>query len=212
MRVSDEEKARFGRDLHDSLCQNLAGIAALSTTLSRQLAPQNKVASAAAAEINRLLGDTIVEARNLARGLNPLELDGSGLIGALDTLAVSTRALFHISCTFLCNRPSVRLGADVETHLYRIAQEAVRNAVSHGRATEVSVTLHLEKTEGLLTIADDGVGIAADAGHGSGMHTMKYRAHRIGASLRVRPRRDHGTCVECVFGLLTADSDAASHG
>jgi signal transduction histidine kinase len=202
--ISDREKDRLGRDLHDGLCQKLAGIVALSTTLSRQLASESEPAAAGATEITRLLKQAIIEARNLARGLNPVELDGIGLVGALNTLAANIQSLFKISCTFRCSCPSLRLGSDFETHLYRIAQEAVQNAVKHSRAKRISVTLNLEKGRGALVVLDDGIGIASDVSDGNGLHTMNYRARLIGASLWVRPQRGRGTRVDCVFGLPAA--------
>ncbi|MGH7937824.1 MAG: sensor histidine kinase, partial [Chthoniobacterales bacterium] len=193
LEIADREKDRLGRELHDGLCQNLAGIAALSATLGRQLAPHNQPAAEAAAEINRLLCGTMTEARNLAHGLNPVELNGSGLIAALKTLAHNTEVLFSLSCTFRCNRFSSALGAEVERHLYRIIQEAVRNAVSHGRPSDISISLRFAKNKGVLIIRDNGPGFAASASHGHGLETMKYRAALIGAPLLVRPDSRRGT-------------------
>ena len=210
--ISDREKDRLGRDLHDSLCQNLAGIAALTTALSRRLATHDQAAAAAAVEIGHLLKTAIIETRNLARGLNPVELTGSGLVGALDEFAVNIQARFRISCVFHCNHPSFRLGATVETHLYRIVQESVQNAISHGRANQVTVTLRFEEAVGTLMVQDDGIGIPTDACHGKGMHTMAYRARLIGASLWVRPDVGSGTRVDCVFGVSSSPSESASHG
>ncbi len=201
LEISDREKDRIGRDLHDGLCQKLAGITALSATLSRQLGPHS-APGAAAAEIALLLQQTIVEARNLARGLNPVNLDGSGLIGALDVFATNTQSLFGISCTFRCNRSSILLGGEVENHLYRIAQEAVQNAVSHSRAARITITLNFAKGMGSLVIRDNGTGIKQDHSCGNGMHTMAYRARLIGAALSIGPSQQRGTRVECTFRLV----------
>lgn len=208
--ISDHEKDRLGRDLHDGLCQNLAGIAALSTTLGRQLAALNAPAAAAATEIAQLLNQAVAQARDLARGLNPVELDGIGLIGALDTLVRNIEAMFLISCTFCCKHRTFRLPAEIETHLYRITQEAVQNAVKHGRATRITVTLRLENGQGTLAIRDNGVGIPASSGPGNGMHTMNYRARLIGASLWLQALR-RGTRVVCVFGLPPAPEELENH-
>jgi PAS domain S-box-containing protein len=208
--ISDREKDRLGRDLHDGLCQNLAGIAALSTTLGRQLAQLNVPAAAAAAEIAQLLNQAVAQARDLARGLNPVELDGIGLIGALDTLASNIQAIFRLTCAFRCNHRAFRLPAEVETHLYRIAQEAVQNAVKHGRARRIFVTLSLGSGQGTLAIRDDGVGIPPNYGAGNGMHTMNYRARLIGASLWMQALR-RGTRLACVFGLPPGPDETTSH-
>lgn len=209
--ISDREKDRLGRDLHDGLCQNLAGIAALCATLSAQLVPKSKPA-AAAAEIARLLNDSIAEAHRLARGLNPVGLNGNGLSGALDAFATNIEALFGVSCTYRSNRPSFQLKPEVETHLYRIVQESVRNAITHGKAKHIDLALRLDSTTGTLTIRDDGTGIDPVACLGNGMHTMNYRARLIGASLWVRPRRGCGTRVDCVFGAPSASLEGERHG
>lgn len=209
--ISDREKDRLGRDLHDGLCQNLAGIAALCATLSAQLVPKSKPANAAA-EIARLLNDSIAEAQRLARGLNPVGLNGTGLSGALDAFATNIGALFGVSCTYRSNRPSFHLRPEVETHLYRIVQESVRNAITHGKAKKIDLALRLDSNTGTLTIRDDGTGIEADARVGNGMHTMNYRARLIGASLWVRPRRGCGTRVDCVFGIPSASLEGERNG
>jgi PAS domain S-box-containing protein len=198
--ISDREKDRLGRDLHDGLCQNLAGIAALSTTLSRKLAG-NEQAAADAAEISRLLNQAVAETRDLARGLSPVELERAGLCVALETFAANVRALFHVACALRCNRPAFRLRPDVERHLYRIAQEAVRNAVSHGQARRIRLTLRFDSGRGILAIADNGVGIPEEDRSQVEFHSLDYRTRMIGASLRVRRRPRHGTRVECVFDL-----------
>jgi len=202
--ISDREKERLGRELHDGLCQNLAGIAALSTTLSKRLgASADAVASAAAAEIAKLLNEAIGEARNLARGLGPLGLDEVGLDGALETLALNVQNLFNVSCTFDCECPVHELHREVEAHLFRITQEAVNNAVVRGRAERIDISLGIKEGEGLLIVRDDGVGVPEEARNsdGIGMHTMAYRSRLIGGSLEVRRRAPGGTSVSCAFPL-----------
>jgi len=203
LEISDREKERLGRELHDGLCQNLAGIAALSSTLSRKLAPSSEPAAAHAAEITRLLNDTIGHARELARGLNPIGLEEIGLAAALQALASNIQGLFQVSCTFQCDRPFPRLSPKSEAHLYRIAQEAVNNATTHGRGKRIEIGLSFRNGEGLLKIHDNGVGIPEEAfaGKGSGLHTMAYRSHLIGASLQVRRLARRGTAVTCTFRL-----------
>jgi len=177
-----------GRELHDGLCQNLAGIAALSATLARKLAAGADPAAADAAEITRLLNETIGHAHDLARGLNPVGLTQLGLAAALEVLAANVQALFRVSCRFQCDRPLLRLDPAVETHLYRITQEAVNNAITHGRGRRIEISLSFQGGKGLLSIRDDGVGIPkkALAGQGLGLHTMDYRSRLIGASLQVQ--------------------------
>jgi signal transduction histidine kinase len=162
-----------------------------------------------AAEITGLLNEAIGEARGLARGLAPVGLDEAGLGGALEILVVNVQYLFRTSCTLDCDRRFPRLPRETGAHLFRIAQEAVRNALSRGRADRVGISLSSQGGKGLLSVRDDGVGLAEPAGacDGIGMHTMAYRARLIGGALDVRRRARGGTAVTCTFPLPeTADS------
>jgi len=204
LEIADLEKERLGRELHDGLCQSLAGIAALSSTLSRRLAASSEsAASSMAAEITKLLNETITQARDLARGLGPVGLNEAGLDGALETLALNVQHLFSVSCTFECDRPFLRLCREMEAHLFRIAQEAVSNAVAHGRASRIEIGLSSKDGEGILSVRDDGVGLPRELLdlNGIGMHTMAYRARLIGGSLEVRRRSRRGTALTCAFPL-----------
>ncbi len=202
--ASDREKERMGRELHDGLCQNLAGIAALSATLARKLAARDDPAAAAAVEITALLQQTIGEARDLARGLNPAgRLAQMGVAAALQVLAANVKALHLVDCTFAGNRNFPRLDLAAEAHLYRIAQEAVQNAIAHGRAKRIAISLRILDGEGSLRIRDNGVGMprAHAAAEGHGLRSMDYRAGLIGASLRVERAPPRGTIVLCRFPL-----------
>lgn len=204
LEILDRERERLGRELHDGLCQNLAGIAALTASLSKRLLASSEPATAAAAaEIGELLKGTIEEARNLARGLGPMGLDELGLEGVLEALAVNVRHLFGVSCSFDSDGPVDGLGREAESHLFRIAQEAVNNGISHGKAGHIEIELSAKQGEGRLCVEDDGVGLPEAEGNpeGIGMHTMAYRARLIGGSLEVRRRDRGGTRVTCVFSL-----------
>lgn len=140
LEILDRERQRLGRELHDGLCQSLAGIAALSSALSRSLAASGQSEPAAAAdEIVRLLNEAIGEARDLARGLSLIGVNDAGLVGGLKTLARNVSHAYRISCTFASDRRCPQLPREMQTHLMWIAQEAVRNAFAHGRADRVAI-------------------------------------------------------------------------
>ena len=204
LEIADHEKQRLGRELHDGLCQSLAGIAALAATLSRSLAANAEPGPAAAAdEIVQLLNEMIGQARDLAHGLGPFGLNGAGLAGGLETLARNVRHTYRASCTLAWDScPALR--DETATHLVRIAQEAVRNAFAHGRADQIDISLETVDGSGLLSIRDNGVGLSEDHRNhdGIGLHTMHYRARAIGGSLTVRRRPEGGTVVACAFRLL----------
>ncbi len=205
LEIADREKERLGLELHDGLCQSLAGIAALSSTLSRRLATHaDTTESDAAAEINQLLNEAIGQARDLAHGLSPIGLNIIGLQGTLETLSINAQQWFNMTCTLTCDCACPRLHHEVERHLFRIAQEAVNNAVKHGQADRVEISLRVKDKEGLLSIRDNGVGMSENPGdsNGIGLHTMLYRARMIGGSLKVRQRKQCGMAVICAFPLI----------
>lgn len=205
LEIADWEKERLGQELHDSLCQNLAGIAALSSTLSRNLTSNNDIDYAPAArEIASLIGDAIAETRNLARGLGPLDLGRAGFDGALESLVSGVRDRFEIDSSLELH-PSVIEHASNKTqhHIFRIAQEALSNAVKHGQAKRIDVALVGAGPGAELRVLDDGVGLPENpAAHdGSGMQTMAYRSKLIEGSLGVRSRPGGGTEVVCSFPI-----------
>jgi signal transduction histidine kinase len=190
--------------LHDGLCQSLAGLAALSSALSRSLASNGQPGPAAAAdEIVRLLNETIVEARALAHGLGPIGLNGAGLLGGIETLARNVRYTYRASCTFAYDSRYPGLRDETEAFLVRIAQEAVRNSITHGRADRIDISLACVGGSGRLHIRDNGVGLSEDDRNhdGIGLHTMDYRARAIGGSLTVAEHPGGGTVVACGFPL-----------
>jgi len=205
LEVLDRERERLGRELHDGLCQSLAGVAALSSTLSKRLAANSGSAAsgAMAAEIATLLNESIIQARDLAHGLGPVGLNEAGLDGALESLALGVQHLLRVTCTLQCDRPCLRPRPEAASHLVRIAQEAVNNAIAHGRADRIEISLGSKDGLGLLSIKDNGVGMPEEAptSGGIGLHTMAYRARLIGGSLEVRRRAPHGTAVTCAFPL-----------
>ncbi len=202
LEIMDREKERLGQELHDGLGQTLAGIAALSSSLSARLTQSAE--SAAAAEITALLNEAIGEARDLAHGFGPIGLNGAGLGPALEDLATNVQHRFRIPCELTRGHSFQRLREDVEAHLYRVAQEAVNNSVVHGRPERVEISLSSNGGEGVLSVRDDGLGLPEEAGDsdGIGLHTMAYRARLIGGSLEVRRRRRGGTTVACTFPLV----------
>jgi signal transduction histidine kinase len=217
LEIVDRERARLGRELHDGLCQSLAGIAALASALSKSLAAKDEPGPAAAAdEITRLLQEAIGEARDLARTLGPFAPRVGGLHGFIETLARNVSRTYRISCSFACDLNCPALPLETEVHLLRIAQEAVRNAISHGQADQIEISLECVDGSGLLSIRDNGAGLSKDCrDHGGiGLHTMDYRARAIGGSLTLARARPHGgTVVVCAFPVATTPelSRAAEH-
>ncbi|MCW1883468.1 histidine kinase [Luteolibacter flavescens] len=189
LEVSEREQQRIGHELHDSLCQHLTGTAFAAQVLSGSLSGQGNGLAKDADHLVAMIGDGIDLSRKLARGLAPVELDGDGLMTGLRELVRQTEER-GVMCALETPVQLPGLEPAVTTQLFRICQEAVRNAVSHGDGVEISV--RLEKTDG------GGVGMeirnecgkpdgkarpATDAGGGIGLHIMRYRASMIGAEL-----------------------------
>lgn len=201
LRVSDAEKDRIGSDLHDGLGQYLTGISCLSAALRDKLQAQKRGEAEEAATISSLVQEAIAQTRALARGLCPVQLETSGLETALEDLTVQVQRLHGIECQFEAEGPGDACETSVAIHLYRIAQEAINNAIKHAQAKRIVVSLDFSKEHKTLTIEDDGCGFDPQSDHApsSGMSLMPYRAAMIGGSLTVTSQPAAGTKVECRF-------------
>jgi two-component system CheB/CheR fusion protein len=138
----------------------------------------------------------------VARGLVPVRLEENGLASALEELAINTANLFKVRCTFSGDEKPAALENSAALHLYYIAQEAVQNAVKHGQASTVAISLSRADRRCWLTVQDDGVGFqlpGGGTGTGMGIRIMRYRALVIGATLDLKSQPGHGTQVTCVF-------------
>jgi PAS domain S-box-containing protein len=201
--VSEQEKRRIGQDLHDGLGQYLTGIACMAKALQQKLADKKRVETADAAKIALLVNKTISQARDLARGLCPVELENSDLRMALQELTEGVEKLFGVSCTFECPESMVIADAAASIHLYRIVQEAINNAIKHGKATHLSLSVKAgEKGTSILVLKDDGCGlpkVKSGPGRGMGLRVMNYRASMIGGSVTVESPPEGGTVVTCAF-------------
>ena len=199
--ISDREQRRIGQDLHDTLCQQLVSIA-FAAELLREKLQRYKLPEAAQAEhIIEMVNDSISQARHLARGLYPVRLEIEGLASALEELAETTQARNSVTCQFSCEEQILLYDTVAGNNLYRIAQEAINNALKHGRCKNISVCLGAVDEEVILTVKDDGVGFPdrTEFGPGMGLHIMNYRAKMIGASLDIRRGAGGGTIVICSF-------------
>jgi signal transduction histidine kinase len=203
LEISAQEQRRIGQDLHDDLGQHLTGIAFMSKVQEQKLAEKGLPESAEAARIVQLVNEAINKTRELAHGLLPVVADKHGLMSALRRWAGEAEDLFGISCRFHCDQPVLIDDPGVSTHLYRIAQEASNNAVRHGHAKELTITLLAGNECGMLIIDDDGSGIPQmPATHsGMGLQIMNHRARIIGGSLSVQNGKRGGASVQCVFPL-----------
>ncbi len=199
--ISNREQQRIGQDLHDGLCQELAGIQLMCQVLQRKLESKSKPESKQAGEIAEHVRDAIAHTRKLARGLSPVELELNGFVSALDELAAHAQELLHIECSFKPATDVLIRDNVAATHLYRIAQESINNAVKHGKAKRVAISLKPDGDRIALSISDDGAGFSTEAkkSNGMGLHIMKYRASVVGAELKIHSEPYRGATVTCKF-------------
>jgi len=200
LHISDEEQRRIGRDLHDGLCQHLAGIEFRTEALARDLENNPEICDEVT-KIGTLIRSGTRQARMLSRGLTPVEVEANGLMSALNELAASSAQLFPVECHFLCDEPVLLADHVAATHLYRIAQEAISNAVRHARAKVIDISLQIHGDDTVLMITNDGLSLPTEPVRpgGMGLRIMRYRAEMIGATLRISSTAEGKTAVICSF-------------
>lgn len=199
LQSSEREQLRIGRDLHDGLGPHLAAMGYAASFLATELRERDPAAAARAEEFREMASHAVSLTRGLARGICPVQVDSGGLSSALGDLARTTSSLTGVSVS------CVEVGDPQVTdpgqggHLYRIAQEALNNAITHGRARNVTIALQQDADRLRLSVADDGCGMfqPADGSTGMGLDSMKYRAQALGGQLTIDSRPGDGTTVSC---------------
>ncbi len=201
LNISDHERRRIGQDLHDGLGQMLTGIGLMSRNLEKILEKEQSGAAEHAGEITQLIRNADEYAKNLSRGLLPVDFEMRGLATSLERLAANAERLFGITCRFHEDNPPVFHDTSVVEHLFRIAQEAISNAVKHGMASEVDLTLYATPEYACLKVVDNGKGFTVNwhEKKGSGMDIMLFRAQLIGANLDISNGEEGGAELSCIL-------------
>ena len=197
--ISEREQRRLGQDLHDGLGQALTGISFLAKVLEKNLTAKKVDEAKEAGEIAALLNEALAQTRRLSRGLCPVVLETNDIEAALEQLVENLKCFFGADAEFKCD-PEIKIADnEVAVHLYRIAQEATTNAIKHGKARMILITLFSTSTRLILRVKDDGLGFAKDALNqkGMGLRVMQHRARMMGGFLSVRKLRQGGTLVTC---------------
>ena len=206
---TERERTRLGHDLHDGLAQLLIGVKLLLAALSDKLATAGSVHKKDAQRAADLVSRAIEQTADLAQGLSPIPKRG-WLCDALRQLARQSQQLLRVRCDVVRADAPLDLAEATATHLYRIAQEAITNAVKHGKASRIQLTCDRLEDRLVLEVKDDGSGLAeVSPDHdGMGMNIMHYRARNIGGDLTITNSPDGGTVVRCSVPL--ADGNQAS--
>jgi PAS domain S-box-containing protein len=196
LEVSEREQRHIGQELHDSLCQHLTAIAFMARSTALKLRQERKVEGSDLEKIAELINEGVTEARTIARGLHPVEMNPDGFTAAMETLLHRRSQIpYRLEIDEKASIPD----ATVALHLFRIASEAVINANKHARAHELVVRMRASEKQIELTVTDDGIGLKKkdESGTGMGFHVMDYRARSIGARLEITSLKPHGTRVAC---------------
>jgi DNA-binding LacI/PurR family transcriptional regulator/signal transduction histidine kinase len=199
LEISNRIVGKIGQDIHDNLCQDIAGLGIMAAVLEGKLRRGGMAAeSEAAAALSRAAGETAARAKGIARGLYPAELEAKGIVGAVERLVQSAREREGASIRIEVTEGFAVRDSEKALHLYRIVQEALNNSIRHSFAKEIRVGLYMDRETVTAEVSDDGVGIPPGEReeNGMGLHILKYRASVIGGELRIRSK-DRGTTVTC---------------
>jgi signal transduction histidine kinase len=197
--ISEREQRRIGRDLHDGLGQHLTAAALAGEVLENKLAARGATEAVDARRVIDIVEEAIELTRGLARGLHPVDLEADGLMTSFADLAANTSKRLNVECRFACPDPVFVHDVTRATHLYRIAQEAITNAVKHGRARRIVIGLTADGEWTTLTVDDDGAGLPPAATPGFGLRNMSHRAQLIGGRFTAAREPAGGTRITCRF-------------
>jgi signal transduction histidine kinase len=199
LEISEREQQRIGRDVHDGLGQHLHGLSYLAALLEKNLQDDQSGRALEARQLKEYVLDSLELTRSLAHGLQPVQSTPQGLMAGLHELAERTSRLFGIDCQFECPAEILVQKHGAAIHLYRIAQEALNNAVKHGKSTRVCIKLEVERPRIILRVCDNGVGAHRPTrnGQGMGLQIMRYRADALDGMLLMKKQPTGGTEMLC---------------
>lgn len=199
LRISEIERQRFSNDLHDDICQRLAGISMLCRSYSNQEKPVEKTQMV---ELAELIGETLQTTRQYAHNSYPVELESLGINHSLSNLCNSFSASSGINCNYVWNvKKGIHFDKTQKLNIFRIIQEALHNVAKHAKANNVDVNVVSEDNKVLVQVIDDGCGFkvgtpSSASATGLGLNSMQYRANQIGAKFTVKQNKPKGTCVQ----------------
>jgi PAS domain S-box-containing protein len=200
LRVIEQEQARVGHDLHDGVGQTMTGILVLLDALKGEVAGETRDQ---VARIHELMMESVAEVRRMSHGLSPTSVKYRGITGALQLLAETVRTNFRTPCECHIDTGIIIGSEEKEGHLFRIAQEAVNNALRHGKPTQVSLSFRrIRPEECELRVEDNGLGLKKKrtgrlGARGIGLQVMEYRTNLIGGRLKIENLPKRGVVVTC---------------
>ena len=197
--ISERERRTIGNDLHDGLGQHITAMAFAARVLSKQLTSQDTQAARTAQEIIRLAEEGITQTRQLARGLLLTAIEPGSLNRELEELAATVQQQTGVRCQYESHRPPLVADSSTASHIFRIAQEAVRNSIRHAQPTSVNLSLTSDSQALVLSISDNGPGLPLTARKeaGVGLRVMAHRAKLIGGDFILESSPGKGTSIRC---------------
>jgi two-component system sensor histidine kinase UhpB len=211
--VATREQAHLAHDLHDGLGQQLTGLSLFLRGLTNQIVRELPTHAEDFERVNDLVSKSIEDTRRLASGLSPISIERAGLAGALTALSAQAKELYGLQ-VILAIDPLFHTPLDnrLASQLYRIVQEATSNVARHAHASLLTISVQLADKVLILTVADDGIGLAelpeaSDPTTGLGLRIMRYRAERIGGKFQIDRRSPQGTTIRVACPLRVQIDD-----
>ncbi len=203
LEIAENERRRIGFDLHDDLGQKLTGVSLILKGTETKLRHQQNPCADDVAKVYELIAEISEHTHNLARQFSSLNMQGADLPGVLKELAASVNRMFDVSCTFTARGALPNIPQSTTAQIYKIAQEAISNAIKHGKARRVSIGLAATSCQLIVTVKNDGLAFTPPSPNNKrmGLRIMDYRASTINATLEIKPAETRGTLVTCAVSL-----------
>jgi signal transduction histidine kinase len=201
LRICEREKTAMGQELHDDVCQLLAGLACMMEVIGQRAKTAMPDLMPTFKDLALQLNAGMERTRSLSHSLVPLRLINLGLARALRELAKQAEKNFKVQVAVSISRSIPSHESDQILHLCRVVQESISNAVKHGKASKVDVELARQRSKMSLTVRDNGTGLPALSSRreGIGLHIMRYRAGALGGQLAVSSQPRNGTVVSITY-------------
>ena len=211
--LSEQEQLRLGQELHDVVCQELASLAIAAHMLARKLMATQHEETAHAREIAQLTDRALETTRSVARGFFTTGFDSAGLAEALRETARDLERKSGISCEVRWQENLTITDENTVIHLFRIAREAIQNAVKHSACSQIKLSLERKDGKLRLVVEDNGKGLSPTnrKGKGLGLNIMAYRAGAIGGEIKTEYPASGGTRVICLATLPKSKLPLTEH-
>jgi nitrate/nitrite-specific signal transduction histidine kinase/CheY-like chemotaxis protein len=214
LEIAENERRRIGFDLHDDIGQKLMGVSLLLKALETNLSHKQMPESAQVLRVQELVGHIVNHTHDLAHCFSSMDAEGEDLRELLTKLIANIKKTFHIATDLEAPEKMPELQSNSVLQLYKIAQEALSNAIKHGKASKISITLAQNDGRLTLKIENDGVPFPTTykPTNRMGLRIMNYRAHTIGGTLEIAPAQNSGTVVTCVVPCINGHRNARPTG